>query len=319
MRSEAQATERYVANSIKGAQHALQRADVIGAIGEERAEGLQRTIERCRPTLPVDGIIDLSTLGDEIPVTAVSVHDEKVFYSVDGSSLFTSAGKQKVDESLEAMAEAGGGDSWPSAADILDAFTQYVLDLDDPEAGTHGIATGFNGSTFATRMSIIPLDPDITDTTPLLRLMARPAMLIEKTTDKRLDPDVFSHELTHVKQKEERPVRVYSSQEEVDMDGLADEQEAYFVGAAVRKAISNLTGERYEQLRRSSGGAFGPKYMQLRIDNIRVENCDPDDPLAPTPALLQAYVADGIPRGNMISSKFNFDGTRKAFVEQAES
>lgn len=69
-------------------------------------------------------------------------------------------------------------------------------------------------------------------------LTCQPLLVLTWTGDMpHEEPDLVAHELAHIAQKLNRPIRLFGSQEDVVRDRMRDELEAYHVGANVRIAI----------------------------------------------------------------------------------
>ena len=114
----------------------------------------------------------------------------------------------------------------------------------------------------------------------MAKLLLRPIVILNLDN---AEPDVICHELVHVEQKIEKPIRMYSSQHDIDMDKLGDELYAYHVGAGVRRALMNASG------------VGGDPYTQLQAESVRIEhNGNLPDSFKPNESLLRLYRMRGM-------------------------
>lgn len=307
--------ERFLATSIKGVKNALKMSSVIEQLGDENIGSMGELVARCEPIVSRDGVVDFSNLGeDQIPVF-VSLRDnsasksEEIEIEMGGNNVFTNLQESGIPEQLGVI---GIQSSFGMIKNIFYQNKPFKRSLSSFE----------NGLSFGIHKLNTPVDTENILEGPLVSVVGRPGLMFpfKPNSDKRIEPDIFAHELTHVRQKESRPVRYYSCQEDIDMDGLADEMEAYFVGSAVRRAISNLTQERLELL-----DLLNPetpkreKYFQITVDQIRLRHGNTEEPFSPTNELLDVYSKKyGISRRGMISGWFDIDEARKVFAEQME-
>lgn len=134
------------------------------------------------------------------------------------------------------------------------------------------------------------------------KIMLRPLVVVRMgiTT-----PDVLCHELVHVKQKIDRPVRVFGSQHDINMDALGDELEAYHMGAGVRIALES----------HKPVDQVTDPHTQLAAEGVRLDhNKGYLDPFAPSDSLYQAYQDRGM--GHILHGVLNYDAILQGFEPQ---
>jgi hypothetical protein len=129
----------------------------------------------------------------------------------------------------------------------------------------------------------------------MAKMLLRPMVVLKLDS---AEPDVICHELVHVEQKISNPIRMYSSQHDVDMDKLGDELYAYHVGAGVRRSLAAMSGETADP------------YTQLSAESVRLEhNFNLPDPFKPNESLLRLYRMRGM--GDIIDNDLMYDNVMK--------
>lgn len=131
----------------------------------------------------------------------------------------------------------------------------------------------------------------------LIKFILRP--LIVLSADRSDDCfDVLGHELIHIGQKERKPLRVYGSQDEINMDVLGEELESYHVGAGLRKT------------KRVPRQPLIDPHKQIKVERFRKKELG--DSFEPTPEFLKAITKPGDNMETIISYALNFEQTMAA-------
>jgi len=134
--------------------------------------------------------------------------------------------------------------------------------------------------------------------TKIAKFILRPLAVVRIN---HTDSDLICHELEHVRQKIENPLRFYGSQHDVDMDALKDELYAYHIGAGVRLGMQSVKQD-------------NDPYRQIEVENVRKEYYDnAQDVFMPSGELLDVYRKLGM--GGILHDKLNFEQTLKNIEE----
>lgn len=124
-----------------------------------------------------------------------------------------------------------------------------------------------------------------------LQVNKRPAIVVRMASNKKqVGADVISHEVTHARQYEDRPVSIVRSQRSIDMRDLRDELEAYHVGA-----VLGLIERGVPKVELDQNGKVDLSELQYIVDSVRRSHgVDPLDPYRPSPHLLAKYGSFGL-------------------------
>jgi hypothetical protein len=131
------------------------------------------------------------------------------------------------------------------------------------------------------------------------KLLLRPLLVLDMDTPTKVENDVIAHELVHVIQKVENPLRTISSQKRADMQALREELEAYHVGALTRmrmEGIASIKDITQNDIFRSP---------QLAVEAVRTITNDHIDPFRPSPALLKRL--QQLEYGHILHNNLPFD------------
>jgi len=279
---------RFVEQQLAAVETTLATPAVRQALGETLLSGLNDVLGHLTIANTRGGVITIpDDDGDTIPVVALSTGDNFLL----GPEFTTPTNRQR--------------------ASRIRTFTEWAPGLGDAVIMDREFTIRGQGQSFTQRVTM-PGQTGARTMAPAMMLdfeeMARdcqlgfpPSALIAKFLMRPLvvlrmgsaAPDVTSHELTHVTQKIVRPVRLYSSQQDVQMDALADELPAYGGGAEVRRSMNG-------------GTSAGPDpYRQIEADTLRTRhNRGTSDPFAASPELLDRYTRRGMP---ILHEHFDFD------------
>ncbi len=209
----------------------------------------------------------------------------------------------------------------------LESIMQWGLDQDSAEAEVNSLLTnmpanktadisytlqGGNAGNCEGIAMALPV-PDISDVPNppegrVLRFTLRPSIFFSRRSDEVdiIDADVILHELTHVKQKENRPITLFSSQKEANNLALRDELEAYHVGSLARRCMEGVGLE--------DANHVNDPNLQIAVEKIRVKhNAELEDPFEPSEALFKDLEKHGYTKDRMLGSRFDFIGVIKQF------
>ncbi len=142
----------------------------------------------------------------------------------------------------------------------------------------------------------------------LMRFTLRPSLYFPRSSEEHemIDADVLLHELTHVQQKEERPITFFSSQKDANNLAYRDELEAYHVGALVRSRMEGVEIDAADQ--------SNDPYLQMSVEAIRRRNCkDPNEPFKPSEELAKDLTAHGYHKDRILAARLDFIGAVKQF------
>ncbi|MFI5275344.1 MAG: hypothetical protein ACHQT5_00785 [Candidatus Saccharimonadales bacterium] len=115
-----------------------------------------------------------------------------------------------------------------------------------------------------------------------VKFMFRPLVVVKMNF---VEPDVMCHEMVHADQKLTDPIRLFSSQYDLNMDSLGDETFAYHIGAGVRLGMESRKPWRSQQ----------DPFMQMAAERVRLNhNTGMRDPFAPSELLLTAFTENSM-------------------------
>ncbi len=141
------------------------------------------------------------------------------------------------------------------------------------------------------------------------KLLMRPMVALAIIDDVELREEQITHELIHVIQKREKPLRVFKSQKNADMHELRMELEAYHAGAGLRLFLDNrdLHDITPEDIVANE---------QLAVELVRHGyNHEDPDPFRPSPMILKDLATLGW--GHILHQQFPYDELI-ARLEEAE-
>ncbi len=294
--------------TIEAALKALENKDVKNGLGE-RAPKLAAMLDDIVPIISTKDAKNIERLlkPDTIPFAIVLPGES---YDFEIGNVQMSTGQQQV--AYETISSWESGTHTPQS--IMDSIIKISIqqgqgpirleNKNKSDASATGAALAVPSSRLRDAFDFrnLPANDE------LLRFTFRQLIQFgEPHGSNSVEPDVFFHELTHVKQKRDRPITSFSSQEQSDMVSLRDELEAYHVGSLVRCGIEGVS---------VFDNNASNKYIQIAIELIRLRHGNrknESDPFEPSQTLLYAYEKAGYSRDRMLPSRFNFDEVAKFF------
>lgn len=261
-------------------------------IGDRAAAGLQVTLARSVVANVRHGEVSLPADAKADATAIVALNQDEVFGL---SPEYVTLTRRQARNAKRIM------DSWEPTMESADEFFERMREstsgmLENAVTAPHP-SMGANTRTIAGSLNIEYLTEIMGLQKPpeakMGKLMLRPLVVVRMGNS---NPDILCHELTHANQKNDRPLRLYSSQDDVDMDSLRDELEAYHVGAAIRLALDYDLPERHKT----------DPHKQIEAEYVRkTHNSGYLDPFAPSPSLLAKYHEEGM--GNILHGIFNYE------------
>ncbi len=291
---------KYFDRSIEAAESILSQQATIDNLGADRILNLSRLLCRIVPVVSEQDVARMPRIFEPNTIPFVLVNSEGPYFFNLGNNQMSTAQRHNASRVI---------DSWGPGSKSSDEILDYLFDLSssngagkiplsnsDQEGGeTTGVA--FTFSSLSLKKA---LDLNRTPAGKIAKFTLRPLIRFNhKPGSGRVDSDVLFHELTHVSQRESRPITMLSSQDDADLIALGDELEAYHVGAGVRMAIdgsdlfdSNVTDP----------------HLQKTVEAIRVKygNNTKDNPFRPTRRLIEILEREGYPPDWMLSYRFRF-------------
>lgn len=280
--SDAATRHEFIDRTVEGALEAFTGPHVQNSLGSLGKLLLKSTENIVVPNINGDGVVQLpegfDTDSDLLPITAIFPGEELML--ANGYAAFSPTQAKRATQQFEA---------WKPTSlkpdDLFDALFARAR-FDD----SHGSMPRFSG--VGSTASIIAVSgwfklnkigfeqPPSGD---LVRMRLQPLMKLSMIPGtKRTEPDVFGHELVHVKQRTENPLGVFGSQKAFEKASLRDELEAYHVGGLVRRGVLNALG-----IDMRTVDLDDMDNIQLAVEVVRMSEKAEDDPypFIATPAL----------------------------------
>lgn len=264
---------KYAKQKLEMLQSALDKPAVIDALGE-KYERVADCAGRLVIVSSLDDNLSSPMLNEPNTIPLVPIPHLGMFIYSKGAFQFSDRQRLHVEASLQ---------SWGSPYDADHLGAAYK------EVGAEvlgGVIFDFSRNHGAQNSAVaIPYSPqqvkDLLETEHLpkgrlIRVALRPAMAVSPVHTLNDDTsDMFVHELIHNIQKEDSPVTMFNSQQEVVEESIRSELEAYHYGAQVRVALDGLSSiEDYSEAQLRSSPSLGIEAARRLFQ----QSSDPFDP-----------------------------------------
>lgn len=290
----------YIDATLEQAENALLLPEVREQFGDDRVRILGSYLGRIVPIISENDARRVQQLRqpDAIPLAVVAPLNSINFAT--GNGQMTSV---QYATAMEKFNEWAGDNT--IAHNPLDTLLARAIDSKDV-AIPIVMRPKMSGGTMAASFAFLsrPLAQEFSlrqkPSGTLVRVVLRPLLYFSTESGAHgVDADVFWHELKHFEQKEQRPITVFSSQDQVDMSSLGDELHCYHVGSIIRTAIDGTTID--------DTHARDP-HLQLAVERIRLAYARKSnkDPFEANHRLLTLLEKAGFARDWMLHSRINF-------------
>lgn len=311
-RSEIREQSRFIDKSIEDTSRVLDKPVTKKELGPDKQLQLARLLARLRPAIHLDGKIKLpdNASEDSIPVVAIKPGDSVVF-----EPTITKTTQNQSSKIISML------DEWktrePGASHRLVDDLNYSTDFHPLSVQNGGDRTAaiVGSSGYLPHAELDLLFSEVPTSAVLAKFYTRPVLMLSMLAGtNRTEPDVVAHELTHAKQRLEVPIRWFASQEDVNMQGLRDELEAYHTGSQVRIGLEGRP-QIAANLQRTitEDSSDNSKYMQIIVDAVRCKSGPniAEDPYMPSPYILSELTRLGM--GGIIDTSFDFEAVHASF------
>ncbi len=295
----------YFDRSIEAAESILSQQETIKNLGSELVYRLSSLLGRIVPIVSEQDASRMPRIldADTIPFVVVN-RNESYFFDL-GNDQMSTAQRYSASRVIDSW-----GPRSKSSEEILDDLGKLSLNnragrmpisIFEQEGGAvSGVRIIFNSMSLKRA-----LDLNRTPAGKIARFNLRPLIKFpHRPGAGHIDSDVLLHELTHLKQKEDCPITMFSSQDDADMLALGDELEAYHVGAGVRMALdgSDLFDTNVSD-----------PYLQKSVEAIRLKygNNPLNNPFRPTRRLLEIYQREGYHPDWMLAYRLRYNESIK--------
>jgi hypothetical protein len=277
---------QFAAQHLENLAAVIQQPEVQRGLGPTLSAELTANFGRLVLPNTRNGIITIpDDDGDKIPFIALKPGDT---FKLGPEFNSPSARQRDSYEKLYTEWEPSKASPEQAASQISHPGEPVVVQGPVPQMGASAITVSIVGNPDIVRKHYgLKHMPDA----GLFKFMLRPLVVV---TFGHTDSDIIMHELTHAEQKTVRPARLFSSQEDVNMDALGDELPAYDTGAIIRRLINPADNPAYDP------------FLQMRATAARViHNKGLQDPFHASPSLLAYYASRGM--GHILHGALDYE------------